>query len=121
MSRPASAGWRAARRQAAPARRTRHRHTGTDGDTVTVITPTQTKLRVRLYGIDALETPKGTTFPRQSLGEEAARSLAQLVGHKPVQVKIYGIDRRRPARATLLRAQTGYSGTMLRCQRYVRP
>jgi hypothetical protein len=31
-----------------------------DGDTITVITPNQTKLRIRLWGIDAPETPTGT-------------------------------------------------------------
>jgi hypothetical protein len=36
-----------------------------DGDTVTVITPNQTKLRIRMLGIDAPETPKGTKFPGQ--------------------------------------------------------
>jgi endonuclease YncB( thermonuclease family) len=64
-----------------------------DGDTVTVITPNQTKLRVRLYGIDAPETPKGTTFPGQPFGEEAAGYLEQLVHHKRVRVEIYGVDR----------------------------
>jgi hypothetical protein len=34
-----------------------------DGDTLTVITANQTKLRVRMLGIDAPETPKGTKFP----------------------------------------------------------
>jgi hypothetical protein len=34
-----------------------------DGDTVTVITSNQTKLRIRMLGIDAPETPKGTKFP----------------------------------------------------------
>jgi hypothetical protein len=34
-----------------------------DGDTLTVITPNQTKLRIRMWGIDAPETPKGTRFP----------------------------------------------------------
>jgi endonuclease YncB( thermonuclease family) len=33
-----------------------------DGDTVTVITANQTKLRIRMLGIDAPETPKGTNF-----------------------------------------------------------
>jgi endonuclease YncB( thermonuclease family) len=30
-----------------------------DGDTLTVITPNHTKLRIRMWGIDAPETPKG--------------------------------------------------------------
>jgi Bacterial SH3 domain len=34
-----------------------------DGDTVTVITPNQTKLRIRMFGIDTPETPKGNKFP----------------------------------------------------------
>jgi hypothetical protein len=39
-----------------------------DGDTVTVITSNQTKLRIRMLGIDAPETPKGTKFPGQPYG-----------------------------------------------------
>lgn len=66
-----------------------------DGDTVTVTTSNQTKLRVRLYGIDAPETPKGTKFPGQPFGEEAAAYLTQLVGNKRIQVEIYGVDRYR--------------------------
>lgn len=31
---------------------------GSEGDTIQVITPGQTKLRIRIYGIDAPETPK---------------------------------------------------------------
>jgi Bacterial SH3 domain len=42
-----------------------------DGDTLTVITPNQTKLRIRMFGIDAPETPKGTKFPGQPYGPEA--------------------------------------------------
>ena len=64
-----------------------------NGDTVTVISPNQTKLRVRLYGIDAPETPKDTKFPGQPFGEEAAGHLEQLVHHKRVRVEIYGVDR----------------------------
>jgi hypothetical protein len=37
-----------------------------DGDTITVITANQTKLRIRMVGIDAPETPKGTKFPGRS-------------------------------------------------------
>jgi micrococcal nuclease len=57
--------------------------------------PNQTKLRVRLYGIDAPETPKGTKFPGQPFGEEAAAYLTQLVGNKRIQVEIYSVDRYR--------------------------
>jgi len=40
-----------------------------DGDTVTIITPNQTKLRVRMFGIDAPETPKGTKFPGSPIAQ----------------------------------------------------
>jgi hypothetical protein len=39
-----------------------------DGDTITVITTNQTKLRIRMLGIDAPETPKGSKFPGQPYG-----------------------------------------------------
>jgi hypothetical protein len=47
-----------------------------DGDTVTVITANQTKLRIRMLGIDAPETPKGTKFPGQPYGKEAEAYLS---------------------------------------------
>jgi Bacterial SH3 domain len=50
-----------------------------DGDTLTVITPNQTKLRIRMFGIDAPETPKGAKFPGQPYGPEAEVYLRQLV------------------------------------------
>jgi hypothetical protein len=49
-----------------------------DGDTVTVITPNQTTLRIRMFGIDAPETPKGTKLPGQPFGTEAAAYLGLL-------------------------------------------
>jgi micrococcal nuclease len=64
-----------------------------DGDPVTVLTPNQTTLRVRMFGIDAPETPKGTTFPGQPYGKEAAAYLKQLVEGKRVTVEIYAVDR----------------------------
>jgi hypothetical protein len=66
-----------------------------DGDTVTVITSNQTKLRIRMLGIDAPETPKGTTFPGQPYGKEAEAYLKQLVENKQGKVEIYGVDRVR--------------------------
>jgi endonuclease YncB( thermonuclease family) len=64
-----------------------------DGDTITVITSNQTKLRIRMVGIDAPETPKGTKFPGQPYGKEAEAYLKQLIEAKRVKVKIYGVDR----------------------------
>jgi hypothetical protein len=66
-----------------------------DGDTVTVITSNQTKLRIRMLGIDAPETPKGTKFPGQPYGKEAEAYLKQLVENKQGKVEIYGVDRVR--------------------------
>jgi uncharacterized protein YgiM (DUF1202 family) len=66
-----------------------------DGDTLTVITANQTKLRIRMLGIDAPETPKGSKFPGQPYGPEAEAYLKQLVEGKRVRVEIYGVDRVR--------------------------
>lgn len=63
-----------------------------DGDTLTVITANQTKLRIRMFGIDAPETPKGTKFPGQPYAKEAEAHLKQLVEGKRVKVEIYGVD-----------------------------
>jgi endonuclease YncB( thermonuclease family) len=52
-----------------------------DGDTITVITANQTKLRIRMVGIDAPETPKGTTFPGQPYGKEAEAVCVQGVSN----------------------------------------
>jgi hypothetical protein len=60
-----------------------------DGDTVTVITSNQTKLRIRMFGIDTPETPKGSKFPGQPFGKEAEAYLKQLVEGKRVKVEIY--------------------------------
>jgi nuclease-like protein len=72
-----------------------------DGDTVTVITPNQTKLRIRMLGIDAPETPKGTKFPGQPYGPEAEAYLKQLVDGKHVRVEIFGVDRYKRLLSTL--------------------
>jgi len=64
-----------------------------DGDTITVITPNQTKLHIRMLGINALETPKGTKFPGQPYAPEAEVYLKRLVEGKRVTVKVYGVDR----------------------------
>ena len=72
-----------------------------DGDTITVITPNQTKLRMRMVGIDAPETPKGTTFPGQLYGKEAEAYLKQLIEGKRVKVEIYGVDRYKRLLSTI--------------------
>jgi endonuclease YncB( thermonuclease family) len=64
-----------------------------DGDTLTVITANQTKLRIRMFGIDAPETPKGHKFPGQPYGTEAEAYLQRLIEGKRVTVEIYGVDR----------------------------
>jgi micrococcal nuclease len=72
-----------------------------DGDTLTVITPNQTKLRIRMFGIDAPETPKGAKFPGQPYGPEAEAYIERLVDGKRVRVEIYGADRCRRLRSTV--------------------
>jgi endonuclease YncB( thermonuclease family) len=66
-----------------------------DGDTLTVITANHTKLRIRMFGVDAPETPKGAKFPGQPYGPEAEAYLKQLVEGKRVAVEIYHVDRVR--------------------------
>ena len=69
-----------------------------DGDTVQVMTGEGTKLKVRLYGIDAPETPKvnrrtgKVNKPGQPYGEEAERALAQKIVGKTVRLEIMDID-----------------------------
>jgi endonuclease YncB( thermonuclease family) len=72
-----------------------------DGDTITVITANQTKLRIRMVGIDAPETPKGTKFPGQPYGKEAEAHLKQLIEGKRVTVEIYGVDRYKRLLSTI--------------------
>jgi micrococcal nuclease len=65
-----------------------------DGDTVQAITPEGTKLKVRLYGIDAPETPKGNK-PGEPFGNDSRDYLASLVSQRSVKVEILDIDRYR--------------------------
>jgi micrococcal nuclease len=60
---------------------------------LTVITANHTKLRIRLFGVDAPETPKGAKFPGQPYGPEAEAYLKQLVEGKRVKVEIDQVDR----------------------------
>jgi micrococcal nuclease len=70
-----------------------------DGDTIHVTTPDRTKLRVRLYGIDAPETPKinqrtgRVNKPGQPYGEESWRALKNRIMGMQVRLDILDIDK----------------------------
>ncbi len=74
-----------------------------DGDTLHVTTPEQTRLKVRLYGIDAPETPKvnqrtGRVHkPGQPFGEESWRALQVKTLGKQVRVDVIEFDKYRRA------------------------
>jgi endonuclease YncB( thermonuclease family) len=69
-----------------------------DGDTIHVTTPEQTKLRVRLYGIDAPETPKTdqhtgrVNIPGQPNGEESKKALEAKIMGQQIRLDIIDID-----------------------------
>jgi endonuclease YncB( thermonuclease family) len=70
-----------------------------DGDTIHVTTPEKTKLTVRLYGIDAPETPKinqrtgHINKPGQPFGEKSWKALEAKIMRKAVRLDIIDIDR----------------------------
>jgi endonuclease YncB( thermonuclease family) len=70
-----------------------------DGDTIQITTPDQTKLKVRLFGIDAPETPKinrrtgHINKPGQPYGEESWKTLEIKIMRKQVRLDIIDIDR----------------------------
>ena len=70
-----------------------------DGDTIHVTTPEKTKLTVRLYGMDAPETPKinqrtgHINKPGQPYGEESWKALEAKIMGKQVRLDIIDIDR----------------------------
>jgi endonuclease YncB( thermonuclease family) len=69
-----------------------------DGDTIHVTTPEKTKLRVRVYGIDAPETPKinqrtgRVNKPGQPYGEESWKALEGKIMGKKIKLDIMDID-----------------------------
>lgn len=71
----------------------------TDGDSIQVITPEQTKLKVRLYGIDAPETPKinhrtgQVNKPGQPYGDESWKALKSKIMGKQVRMDVLDIDK----------------------------
>lgn len=72
-----------------------------DGDTIHLETPEQTILKVRLYGIDAPETPKinqhtgHVNKPGQPYGDEAWKALESKIMGKQVKLDILDIDKYR--------------------------
>jgi micrococcal nuclease len=68
-----------------------------DGDTIHVTTPERTKLRVRLYGVDAPETPKinqrtgHVNKPGQPYGMESWKALEGKIMGKHVRLDIIDI------------------------------
>lgn len=72
-----------------------------DGDTIHLATPEQTILKVRLYGIDAPETPKINQHtghinkPGQPYGDEAKNALEIKIEGKQVKLDILDIDKYR--------------------------
>ena len=70
-----------------------------DGDTIHVTTPEKTKLTVRLYGMDAPETPKinqrtgHINKPGQPYGEESWKALEAKIMGGQVRLDIIDIDR----------------------------
>ena len=70
-----------------------------DGDTIQITTPDQTKLKVRLFGIDAPETPKinqrtgRINKPGQPYGEESWKALEIKIMRKQVKLDIINIDK----------------------------
>jgi micrococcal nuclease len=70
-----------------------------DGDTIHVTTPERTKLTVRLYGMDAPETPKinqrtgHINKPGQPYGDESWKALEAKIMGKPIRLDIIDIDR----------------------------
>ena len=84
----------------------------TDGDTVQAITPEGTKLKVRLYGIDAPETPKGK-IPGGPFGNASRDYLASLVSQKSVRIEIRDIDHYRRMVAILWLAERNVNQEMI--------
>ena len=70
-----------------------------DGDSIQITTPEQTNLKVRLYGIDAPETPKVNNRtgqinkPGQPYGQESRKVLSDKLMGKAVKVDIVEFDK----------------------------
>ncbi len=83
-----------------------------DCDTVQAITPEGTKLKVRLYGIDAPETPKGNKAG-EPFGNASRDYLTSLISQRSVRVEILDIDRYRRIVAILWLAERNVNQAMI--------
>jgi endonuclease YncB( thermonuclease family) len=63
--------------------------------------PSTGRPSIRMFRIDAPETPKGTRFPGQPYGKEAEAYPKQLVEGKRVRVEIYQADRYKRLLSTI--------------------
>lgn len=63
-----------------------------DGDTIQVVDAAGVKVKVRIYGIDAPETSKGSN-PGQPTGEDAKAALVDMIYHQQVRLEVQKIDR----------------------------
>lgn len=63
-----------------------------DGDSIQVVDTAGVKVKVRLYGIDAPETSKGSK-PGQPFGEDAKTALVDMIYHQQVRLEVQAIDR----------------------------
>ncbi len=71
-----------------------------DGDTLLLVTREESRLKVRLYGVDAPETPKPDT-PGQPFGAVAKRTLMYKIMGRQVTAEIVDIDQYKRAVAVI--------------------
>jgi len=71
-----------------------------DGDTILLATREESRLKVRLYGIDAPETPKPDT-PGQPFGAVARRTLMYKIMGRQVSAELIDIDQYKRAVAVI--------------------
>lgn len=71
-----------------------------DGDTLLLVTREESRLKVRLYGVDAPETPKPDA-PGQPFGAVAKRTLMYKIMGRQVTAEIVDIDQYKRAVAVI--------------------
>lgn len=65
-----------------------------DGDTIQITDPQGTRVKVRLYGMDAPETPKRGKInkPGQAFGEESHQALKSKIDRQRVKLDVMNVD-----------------------------